>query len=352
MAQTLAILTSGGDAPGMNTAVVTATKVAAARGWTVLGVQDGYEGLIDGHFTELTPTDVARWYNLGGTELGSARSDRFRKVEGRLRAAENLKAAGAEALVVIGGNGSLTGGQALERDGGIRCVGIPASIDNDLACTSIAIGVDTALNTIVEACDRLSDTARSHRRAFFVEVMGRDCGYLAMASSIAAMADAVVFPEQNRSEDELVDQLRSLLKQSAERGKPRVLVIIAEGVTAGAMRLKERVGAHLEIDAPGWGLRHTVLGHVVRGGRPTFRDRIVASRLAFAAVNAAIDGKTGVMAGYESHEPGGSATADPSVQLFPIDLVLERTDALIDGTHPVTKRRLALLDSIAGVLPL
>lgn len=349
---TLAILTSGGDAPGMNTAVVSATKVAAARGWDVVGVLDGYEGLIDGRFRPLTPEVVSRWWNLGGTELGSARSERFRERAGRTQAGEHLKRAGVEALIVIGGNGSLTGGQALERDTGVRVVGVPASIDNDLACTSIAIGVDTALNTIVEACDRLSDTARSHRRAFFVEVMGRDCGYLAMASSIAAMADAVLFREQGRSEDELVHQLRGLLRDSVSRGKQRVLVIVAEGVSPGTARLAERVSEHLEQDAPGFGLRHTVLGHVVRGGKPSFRDRLVAGRLAFGAVSAAMAGESGVMVGYEPSESGGVRSADPSVHLFPIDRVLADTAALLDGTHPTTKRRLALLDAVAGVLPL
>ena len=352
--RSLALLTSGGDAPGMNAALVAATKVAVAAGVQVLGVRDGYDGLIDGHFEILTPARVDDWSHRGGTEIGSARSERFRMPEGRATAAIALRAVGAEGLLVIGGNGSLTGARALSRETGIAVVGLPASIDHDLACTNAAIGVDTALNTIVSACDRISDTARSHRRAFIVEVMGRQCGYLAMASAIAANADAVLFREQGKGEDQLVLELSGLLRRcfAAGREKKRVLVLKAEGVEVPTERLVARLSPQLAVDAPGASLRYVVLGHVVRGGAPSFRDRLVAQRLAHAGVRALLDGHTEVMAGWEWPGEGGTATMDPSVRLFGLDRVLHETDALLAGTHPVTRRRVQLLEQVQGVLAL
>ncbi|MFT5682871.1 MAG: 6-phosphofructokinase 1 [Myxococcota bacterium] len=343
--KTLAILTSGGDAPGMNAAIAAAVKVAAAAGWQTLGVRDGYEGLIAGDLIPLTPRDVDDIAYRGGTDLGSARSARFRTVEGRQEAAGHLT--GIDGLLVIGGNGSLAGADALsdQLGGRLPIVGLPASIDNDIACTATAIGVDTALNTIVSACDRISDTARSHRRIFVVEVMGRDCGYLAMAAGIAASADAVIFREQGQSEAEVVAGLQCIVSAAAARGKKRVLIIKAEGVEIATSRLVE------QLDAPGFTVRYTVLGHVVRGGSPSFRDRLVASRLAFAGVKCVIAGQHG-MVGWESTEDGGQPTADPAIQLFPLKLMLERTAALLDGTHPVTARRVALLEQASRVLPL
>lgn len=349
---TLALLTSGGDAPGMNTAIAAATKVATAAGWTVIGVERGYDGLIDGRFRPLTPHDVDDIWHRGGTFLGSARSMRFLTKEGRARAAHNL--AGVEALVVIGGNGSLTGAHALSVETGIRTVGIPASIDNDLACTSTSIGVDSALNTIVEACDRINDTASSHRRMFIVEVMGRACGYLAMASAIGAAADAVLFREQGKSEDQLVAELRAVLQQgfAPARAKRRILVIKAEGVEIPTERLVTRLREHLEEDAPGADIRYTILGHVVRGGNPSFRDRLVAGRLAFAAVHAAIDGASDQMVGWEAEEQGGADSVDPSIRLFALDHVLTETIALLSGDHPTTRRRIRMLEAVQGALPL
>lgn len=349
---TLAILSSGGDAPGMNAAIAAATKVACARGATVLGVRDGYDGLIDGRMGPLSPADVEGWAHRGGTELGSARSERFRTLEGRAAAAARLRAAGVEALLVIGGNGSLAGADRLAEEQGVRVIGLPASIDHDLACTGAAIGVDTALNTIVEACDRLSDTARSHRRAFLVEVMGRQCGYLAMASAIAATADAVLFRESGKGEDQLVSELGELLVSCFNRDKKRVLVIKAEGVEVPTSTLLARLEPVLAARAPGASLRGVVLGHVVRGGAPSFRDRLVAARLAHGAVWAALSGRSREMVGYEAPNSDGTPTPDPSVRLFPLGQVLQETAALLDGTHPVTRRRVKLLSEVQGVLPL
>ena len=350
----LAILSSGGDAPGMNTAIAAATKVAAAAGVPMLGVLDGYDGLIDGRWSVLTPTAVETWAHRGGTELGSARSARFLSAAGRAQAAAQLRAQGVTALLVIGGNGSLTGADRLAEEQGVAVVGLPASIDHDLACTGAAIGVDTALNTIVEACDRLSDTARSHRRAFVVEVMGRQCGYLAMAAAIAASADAVLYRESGKPEDQLIAELTDLLGRcfAPERDKKRVLILKAEGVEIPTERLVARLSPRLAEAAPGASLRSVVLGHVVRGGAPSFRDRLVAARLGHAAVWAALAGHTQVMAGYEASNADGVPTPDPSVKLFPLRQVLHETAALLDGTHPVTRRRVQLLQQVQGVLPL
>jgi 6-phosphofructokinase 1 len=345
----LAVLTSGGDAPGMNTAVATVVKVGTARGAEVLGVDSGYEGLIEGRLRPLLPVDVDGWWHRGGTELGSARSADFRTPEGRARAAAHL--GDVDGLIVIGGNGSLTGARLLAEEHGIPVVGVPASIDNDIACTDTAIGVDTALNTIVEACDRISDTASSHRRVFIVEVMGRECGYLAMAGAIATAADAAIFREQGKSEDQLVEELRGVLRASfaPERHKRRVLILKAEGVDVPTARLCARLESHVDEDAPGVHVRHVVLGHTVRGGPPSFRDRLVAGRLAFAAVNAALDGPHGGMVGWSD---GETPTADPKVGITPLGKVLDETRTLLDGSHPTTRRRLRMLEAVQGVLPL
>lgn len=347
MAKRLALLTSGGDAPGMNAALAAAVKVIAAAGGESIGVRRGYEGLIDGDLVPLGPRDVDSFWHRGGTELGSARSKRFRTLAGRQQAAAHLERAGVDGLIVIGGNGSLAGAAALQELVSLPIVGVPASIDNDIACSSTALGVDTALNTIVEACDRISDTARSHRRVFVVEVMGRDCGYLAMAAAIAAQADAVISREQGKSEAALLAELRAIIFRAGERGKKRVLIIKAEGVDIPTTRLVSL----LDEDAHGFAVRHTILGHVVRGGSPSFRDRLVAGRLANAAVQCALKGQRG-MVGWEPVEDGGAETADPSIQLFSLERVLSETEALLDGRHPSTVRRLALLESAQRVLPL
>ncbi|MFT4979362.1 MAG: 6-phosphofructokinase 1, partial [Myxococcota bacterium] len=316
MAKRLALLTSGGDAPGMNAAIAAAVKVIAAAGGESIGVRRGYEGLIDGDMVPLQPRDVDGFWHRGGTELGSARSARFREPEGQQQATGQLKAAGVEGLIVIGGNGSLAGAAALQAQVSIPIVGLPASIDNDIACSSTALGVDTALNTIIEACDRISDTARSHRRVFVVEVMGRDCGYLAMAAAIGAQADAVIFREQGKAEETILAELRAVISGAAARGKGRVLIIKAEGVELPTAQLVAR----LSEDACGYSVRQTILGHVVRGGSPSFRDRLIAGRLAFAAVRCALAGERG-MVGWEPIESGGAPTADPSIKRFSLERV-------------------------------
>jgi 6-phosphofructokinase 1 len=358
----IVVLTSGGDSPGMNAALRAVSKLGAAQGVQVFGSLEGYDGLIDGHFRELTKLqsdgslsvdiEVDAAGGQGGTLIGSARSARFREVAGRTKAAEALSQLGAEGLVVIGGNGSLTGAHALATESHFKVMGIPGSIDNDIGCTATSLGVDSALNTIVEACDRISDTARAHRRAFVVEVMGRDCGYLAMASAIAMAADAVLIRESGKTEDELVDDIRQVIRTGFARGKRRILIIKAEGVTAPATRLVRLTEERMKSEMPTLEIRATVLGHVVRGGNPSYQDRAVAGRLGFAAVNSLLQGASDEMVGWLPPVTGGIPTVDSSVQRFSLTRVLEETRALIDGTSPVTKRRVALMTAASGVLSL
>ncbi|MDH3259684.1 MAG: ATP-dependent 6-phosphofructokinase [Acidimicrobiia bacterium] len=357
----IAVLTSGGDAPGMNAGLLAAVKVATARGVEVLGIERGYDGAIDGQFSPLTRTagsDLVPIGNLeraggrGGTLLGSSRCPRFFEPQGRAAAAGQLRRARIGGLLVLGGNGSLTGAHKLAQETGFPVVGIPASIDNDLGCTSDAIGVDSALNTIIEACDRISDTARSHHRAFVVEVMGRDSGYLAMVSAVATAADAALLPEQGMTEAEVIDEVERLVRAGArpDRDKPRILIIKAEGVPVPATRLVREVSERLrdiQVD-----VRATVLGHIVRGGNPTAHDRLLAGRFAFAAIGALLDGASDVMVAWRPAVVGGAETSDSSVRLFPIAEMLEETAALLDGTSSVTRARLQRMKAAQGVLGL
>lgn len=346
----IAVLTSGGDSPGMNAALRAIVKLAAARGVDTLGVEQGYDGLIAWRFVPLGPRDVDAIGHMGGTILGSARSSAFRTAEGRAQAARQL--AHAEALIVIGGNGSLAGAHALGQEHGLRVIGVPASIDNDVGCTSTALGVDTALNTIVDACDRISDTARAHRRAFVVEVMGRQCGYLAMAASIAVGADACLYRERGKNEDQLVGELAELLRRSfdPQRAKLRVLALKAEGVEVSTDRLVARLSAFVERELRGVEVRGVVLGHVVRGGNPSYLDRMIAGRFAAAAVEAALGGRRDEMVAWQPWSSGGIPTEDPSVLRFPLAQVLDETGRLLDGTSPVTRRRVKMMEAYAGVL--
>jgi 6-phosphofructokinase 1 len=358
----IVVLTSGGDSPGMNSAIRAVTKLAAARGLQVFGALEGYEGLIDGRFRELTrmlsdgsasvDLEVDAAGGQGGTIIGSARSARFREPQGRVQAVEQLRKLGAQGLIVVGGNGSLTGAHMLSQEHGVKVMGIPGSIDNDIGCTSTSLGVDTALNTIVQACDHISDTARAHRRAFVVEVMGRDCGYLAMASAIAMAADAVLIREQGKTEDQLIQDVAEVIRNGYARGKRRILIIKAEGVQVPCTRLVRLTEDCMRAEMPTVEIRATVLGHVVRGGNPSYQDRAVAGRLGFGAVSALIEGATDEMVAWLPPVGGGIQTGDSSVQRFSLPRVLEETQAVIDGSSPVTKRRLALMQQAAGVLAL
>lgn len=351
----IGVLTSGGDAPGMNAAVRTIAVVGHARGHECLGVRRGYEGLLDGDVVPLDLPRVDGISRFGGTMLGSARSKVFPTPEGQEKAKQRVAELGLDALVVIGGNGSLTGAHVLGQGKPCQIVGLPASIDNDIGHCGMAIGVDTAVNTIVEACDRISDTARAHRRAFVVEVMGRHCGFLAMRAGIAAEADAILYAEDKALDEEAVlDQLVGTLKKcfAPGRSKTRALIVKAEGVPVATKTIVERLQAFLDAELPGVDVRETVLGHVVRGGNPSALDRFIAQRLGFGAVLAVEQGAHDVMLSWDDPLEGGMATPDRYVRIIPIATMLEETGKMLDGTSKVVQGRLAMLGKVKDILAL
>ena len=362
--QRLAILTSGGDAPGMNAAIRAAALGAIDQGWTAIGVRYGYRGLIEGLFERLEPNDVAAIQREGGTILGSARCPEFFEREGRDAARRRLAESRIDGLLVVGGNGSLTGAEALvdpEELGEqpLHVVGLPASIDNDIGITSMSIGVDTAVNTIVEACDKIADTATAHARTFIIEVMGRDCGYLAMASSVASGADVVLFRESGRSDQERVDEVTAAVIAAHERrdGDRHVLVVMSEGLEINAHELKLRVDAHLASAGLPAETRVTVLGHVVRGGRPSAFDRLMSSRLGYVGARALLDGESGCMVAWDPSlrvlpEDARASRFDPRCSLVDLGAVLAETRRLLDGTSPIARWRIRIFDEIEQVLRL
>jgi len=300
----VAVLTSGGDAPGMNAAIRAVVRTGIDRGWEVFGVRHGYAGLIAGAMEPLTARDVGGILQRGGTILGSARSPEFCQEAGRRIALRQLAERGVEALVVIGGNGSQRGAYALAQMG-FPVVGIASTIDNDLPGSDITIGVDTALNIALEAIDRLKTTASSHQRAFLVEVMGRDCGYLALMAGLAGGAEAVVIPELDTDPDVVATELRA----AYERGKSHALVVVAEGAKYNAEAMAAHFRAHR--DTIGFELRVTTLGHVQRGGVPGAFDRILATRLGAGAIEALARGEQGVLVGFVK----GEVTATPLAEV-------------------------------------
>lgn len=291
----IAVLTSGGDAPGMNAAIRAVARTGIAKGWEVFGVQHGYAGLMAGTFRTLGPREVGGIIQLGGTMLGSARAPEFKSEEGRQKALRELRQAKIDGLVVIGGNGSQTGAHALSQMG-FPVVGVSSTIDNDLYGSEITIGVDTALNIALEAIDRLKTTASSHNRAFLVEVMGRDCGYLALMSGIAGGAEAVVIPEVETTPEALADTLRA----SYERGKAHAIIVVAEGAKHDAETLEQYFKDNKQ--SLGFELRATKLGHIQRGGAPGAFDRLLATRFGAAATRALEEGETGVLVGLNKNE--------------------------------------------------
>lgn len=286
----LGVLTSGGDAPGMNAAIRAVVRTACYHGLEVFGIKRGYQGLIDDDVVPLGARSVGGIINRGGTILHSARCADFMTPEGRARAAQTLARHRIEGLAVIGGDGSYRGAQALYEEHGIRCIGLPGTIDNDIGGTEFTIGYDTALNVAVEAIDRIRDTAESHDRLFFIEVMGRHSGYLAMMSGVAGGAEAILVPETPTDIDELVRDLEA----GRAKGKTSAIVVVAEGDDFGkAHAVAERVAAVSVFKSP----RVVVIGHLQRGGSPSAFDRILASRLGLRAVEALIEGETGKMVG-------------------------------------------------------
>lgn len=311
----IAILTSGGDAPGMNAAIRAVTRSALDQGMAVFGVRHGWQGLVDGQFRQLTARDVGGIIQVGGTFLGSARSAEFREESGRSKALRHLAQRGIDGVVVIGGNGSQTGSFKLS-ELGIDVVGIASTIDNDLLGTDISIGSDTAINVTLEAIDHLRTTGSSHNRAFLVETMGRDCGYLAMMAGLAGGAEVISTPEFEVPAEEIAQRLHA----AYERGKTHAIVVIAEGVKENAAKIL----AYFDADKKrtGFELRATTLGHVVRGAPPSAFDRILATRLGVHAVLALSGGETGVLVGWQKNQVTLTPLADIVGRTKPIDTEL------------------------------
>ncbi len=292
----IGVLTSGGDAPGMNAAIRGVTRTAIYYGLEVIGIRHGYHGMINNHMVPLKAHSVSDILARGGTILKTARSKEFMEAEGRKQAYENLKAAEIDAVVVIGGDGSLTGARVFcDEYYDIPFVGIPGTIDNDIYGTDYTIGYDTALNTVVEAVDKIRDTAGSHNRLFFIEVMGRDAGFLALKSGIACGAEAILIPEVHGQSQDLKDYLEKGFK----RKKSSNIIIVAEGdEEGGAFAIAEKV----KEDFKDYDTRVSVLGHIQRGGTPSAFDRVSASTLGFAAVEALLDDQKSVMVGFHNNE--------------------------------------------------
>jgi 6-phosphofructokinase 1 len=291
--ETIGILTSGGDAPGMNPCIRAVVRTAITRGVRVVGINGGYEGLIRGNFERLGARSVGGILQRGGTILQTARSKEFREPRGQREAIRQMNNEGIDALVVAGGDGSLNGAYKLAQQG-IQVVGVPASIDNDIYGTDMCIGVDTALNTIVDAIDKLRDTASSHSRAFLVETMGRECGYLAVNAGIIAGAEMVLIPELPFT----VDDIAAVVDDAYRRGKNHAIIVVAEGAKPGVTELANIIEAR----DLGFTVRVTILGHIQRGGKPTAFDRMLASRLGYKAVEFLLDGQSGVMVGLSGRE--------------------------------------------------
>jgi 6-phosphofructokinase 1 len=287
----IAVLTSGGDAPGMNAAIRAVTRAAIANKLKVVGIRHGYKGMIAGDVISLKACDVSGILHLGGTVLKTARSLEFRTVEGRAKAFQQLSKAAIDAVVVIGGDGSFTGAGVMSQEYNIPFVGIPATIDNDLYGTDYTIGYETALNTVVDAVDKIRDTARSHGRIFFVEVMGHEAGMIALNSGIACGAEVIVIPESN---DHQHDALNRFLHKEYRKKESSGIVIVAEGEeTGGALKIADEVRK----EHPDLEVRVSILGHIQRGGSPTANDRINATRMGVAAIDALLDDQKSVMIG-------------------------------------------------------
>ena len=320
----IAVLTSGGDAPGMNAAVRAVVRTGLAKGWEVLGVKHGFTGLLADSFVSLGARDVGGIMQRGGTVLGSARCPEFKTPEGRAEAIRHLHQQDIEAVVVVGGDGSQAGAHALAQMG-FPVVGVASTIDNDVHGSDVTIGFDTALNIALEAIDRLKVTASSHHRAFLVEVMGRKCGYLALMAAIAGGAEAVIIPERETDPDVVAAELR----EAYRRGKPHALVVVAEGARYNAEGLARHFRENRE--RLGFDLRVTTLGHVQRGGTPTAFDRLLGTRLGVAATDCLARGESGVLVGVLKDKTSATPLAEVVTNKKPLDprlLELERVLAM------------------------
>lgn len=311
----IAVLTSGGDAPGMNAAIRAVVRTGIDKGWQVFGVQHGYVGLVNDNIQPLGARDVGGIIQQGGTILGSSRCPEFETEEGRLKALRTLEQHAIDALVVIGGNGSQAGAYALSQMG-FPVVGIASTIDNDLYGSEITIGVDTALNIALEAIDRLKITASSHQRAFLLEVMGRDCGYLALMAGIAGGAEYVVIPEMETDPEAIAERIRDAYR----KGKAHALVVVAEGARYNAEKLQSYFQEHQQ--RLGFELRATILGHVQRGGAPGAFDRLLGTRMGAVATDCLAQGKHGVLVGLLKGEYATTPLAEVVAHKKQLDLRL------------------------------
>lgn len=323
--KTIAVLTSGGDAPGMNAAIRAVVRTAGYHQLNVLGVMRGFHGLIHDEFIELNPRSVADIIHRGGTILKSARSQEFTTPEGQAKAVENLRRAGVEGLVVIGGDGSFRGALRLQGDG-ISVIGIPATIDNDIPCTDFSIGFDTTVNTVIEVINKIRDTATSHERIYVVEVMGRHSGHIALYAGLAGGAETILIPEVDFSLDDVCERLVS----GYELGKAHSIVLVAEGVGGNlkaGRSLNESSAFHVAnyvMEKTGFETRVTVLGHIQRGGNPTANDRILASRLGARAVEMLMEGRSGYMVGIINNEIKATPLEEVFQQEKSMDLEFHR----------------------------
>ena len=306
----IAVLTSGGDAPGMNAAIRAVVRTCSYHDVEVLGIYRGFQGMIEDDFVELNARSVRNIINKGGTFLKSARSEGFRTKEGRENAYNNLTKNGVEALVVIGGDGTFTGALSFSQEFGFPVMGIPGTIDNDIYGTTHTIGYDTALNTVVDAIDKIRDTASSHNRMFFVEVMGRDSGFIALNSGIGGGAERIIIPEKNIPAEVLLEDI----DRGKRRGKTSNIIVVAEGNTAGkaVFELKE----YVEQKRPEYDIRVSVLGHMQRGGSPTCYDRVLATRMGVKAVESLLEGKSQYMVGINNDR----------MELIPLEKAVKEND--------------------------
>lgn len=317
------VLTSGGDAPGMNAAIRSVVRTGIHKGWEMVGVRNGYQGLISENYVNLGVRDVGGILDKGGTMLGSARCLEFKTEEGQRKAVRNLNKHGIDAMVVIGGNGSQTGSLKLHQHD-FPVVGVASTIDNDLTGSDITIGVDTALNIALEAVDRLKTTASSHQRAFLIEVMGRDCGYLALMAAIAGGAEQVLIPEVDFEPEDVADTI----SKAYNKGKEHAIIVVAEGAKYNAERLKEYFAEHK--DRLGFSIRASILGHIQRGGRPTAYDRTLASRLGAGATAALERGERGVLIGMKKSELATTSLEEVCSTKKPLDLELFELQRILD----------------------
>ena len=290
----IGVLTSGGDAPGMNAAIRAVTRSGICNGFKIKGIYRGYDGLINDEVKSFTTEDVSNIVQTGGTILRTARSKEFETPAGRKKAYETLRKEAIDALIVIGGNGSLTGAMLLAEEYDFPCIGLPGTIDNDLYGTDNTIGYDTTLNTITDCVDKIRDTATSHERIFFVELMGRDAGFLAQNSAIAAGAEAAIIPEDSTGSDQLIE----FMERGIRKSKKSCIVIVSESPKCGAMYYADRVNK----EYPNFDVRVSILGHLQRGGRPSARDRILASQVGVGAIEALVQGQRNVMVGVRNNE--------------------------------------------------